>query len=207
MLKENVYEAIKQRIIICHYGPGVVLNERALLDEYNIGKMPLREILIGLQHEGLIRRYARIGTVVAPIDVKKLRNMAEIRYHLEGVVGRLAARRISDSILAQMRGCLKRMEESAKENMFESYAVEESSLHNWLYTATGNEELKQVIYRTIDHFTRAWFSVERTPLDFSTQLNHWLNIYQALCDKDEEKAAVYNVEHFEAFNDYLKSMK
>ena len=44
MLKDKIYEAIRQKILAGQYKPGEPLNERALMDEYKIGKTPLREI-------------------------------------------------------------------------------------------------------------------------------------------------------------------
>ena len=207
MLKDAVYEAIKQQILIGHYGPGDLLNERALMDEYKIGKTPLREIFIRLQNDGLIRRYSRVGTIVAPIHTKKLHEVAEIRSYLEGIVARLAVKRISDKALEKMRASLQQMEEAIQAGEISAFATEEANLHTMLYAAAGNTTLKEFIEAQYSIFTRIWFSVERTPMDLTEQLNHWKATYQALIEKDEEKAAASNIKHFEDYFNHLSSMK
>ena len=207
MTKDRVYEAIKQQILTGYYKPGDLLNERTLLDEYKIGKTPLREIFFRLQNDGLIRRFPRVGTIVSPIDTKRLYDVAEIRHYLEGIVARLAVRRISNKALEEMRAGLQRMEDAVKEGRNSAFAEEEAGLHNMLYAATGNTALKEFIETQYNLFTRIWFSVERTPVAFVEQLEHWKGIYQALCEKDEEKAVAGNMRHFEDYFNRLKSMQ
>jgi len=207
MLKDTVYEAIKQQILIGHYGPGDLLNERVLMDKHKIGKTPLREIFFRLQNDGLIRRYSRVGTIVAPIDTKKLRELAEVRSYLEDIVARLAVKRISNNVLEEMRASLQKMEDAIQEGEISVFATEEACLHTMLYAAAGNTVLKEFIEMHYNIFTRIWFSVERTPIDMTVQLNHWKATFQALCEKDEEKAAASNVKHFEDYFNRLKSMK
>jgi len=207
MLKDEVYAAIKQQILIGYYGPGDLLSERALMDAYKIGKTPLREIFLRLQGDGLIRRFSRVGTIVAPINTKKLYEVAEIRYYFEGIVARLAAKRITDKALEEMRVSLQTMEDAIQEGNVGAFAAEEARLHAILYAAAGNTALREFIEAQYDIFTRMWFSVERTPMDWTAQLHHWQATYQALCEKDEEKAAVNNMKHFEDYFNHLKSMK
>jgi DNA-binding GntR family transcriptional regulator len=207
MSKDTVYAAIKQHILVGRYRPGDPLNERELMDEYAIGKTPLREVFFRLQSEGLIRRFARIGTIVAPIDTKKVYDVAEIRFYLEGIVARLAVRRISAAALEAMSATLQKMEEVAREENHSAFAAEEAALHNMLYTAAGNVALKEFIEAQYSLFTRIWFSVDRTPVDLTEQLNHWKAICQALRERDEEKAVASNRKHFEVYFDRLKSMR
>jgi DNA-binding GntR family transcriptional regulator len=207
MSKNNTYAAIKQQILIGHYKPGDLLNERALMDEYGIGKTPLREIFLHLERDGLIRRYARIGTIVSPIDTRMVYDVAEIRHYLEDIVARLAVKRISEKMLEEMSAGLKRMEDAIKEENHDYFAQEEAGLHNMLYTATGNSALKAFIEKQYELFTRIWFSVSRTPMDLTVQLNHWKAIWQALRDRDEEQAVASNTKHFEDYFEHLKSMR
>ena len=206
MSKDSIYAAIKQKILIGHYRPGDLLNERALMNEYAIGKTPLREVFLHLERDGLIRRYARIGTIVAPIDTKMVYDVAEIRHYLEDIVARLAVRRISEKTLEEMGAGLQRMEDAIQEGNRDRFAQEEAGLHNMLYSATGNAALKEFIEKQYDLFTRIWFSVNRTPMDLTAQLNHWKATWQALRDKDEEQAVASNTQHFEDYFNHLKFM-
>ena len=207
MLKENVYDAIKQRIIVGRYKPGDLLVERELMQEYKIGKSPLREIFFRLQHEGFIRRFSRIGTVVSTIETKKLFDVAETRHSLEAMVAGLAVKNITDETLEEMRIGLQKVEDAIKAGDVCSFSREEARLHSMLYTATGNFSLKDFLGSQYSLFARAWFIMERSALDLTEQLHHWQDIYQALCERDEEKAVASNLKHFEAFFNRLKSWR
>ena len=207
MPKDRVYEAIKQQILTGHYKPGDLLSERTLLDEFKIGKTPLREVFFRLQHDGLIRRFSRVGTIVAPIDAKRLHDVAEIRHYLEGIVARLAVQRITEKTLEEMFAALIKLEDAIEEANINAFAEEENRLHSLLYSATGNTALKEFIEGQYNMFIRMWFTVDRTPVDLTEQLNHWKAICQALYDKDEEKAVTSNMKHFENYFNRLKSMR
>jgi DNA-binding GntR family transcriptional regulator len=206
MPKDEVYEAIKHKILLGYYKPSDPLNERELMEEYKIGKTPLREVFFRLQHDGLIRRFPRLGTVVSPLDTKKLYNVAEIRHHLEGIVAKLAVERISDATLEEIRVGIEVMKKAIEEEDRSLFASEEAHLHSLLYAATGNLALKEFIEAQYSLFTRAWFMVERTPVDLTEQLNDWKNIYQGLREKDVEKTAESNMKHFERYFVLLRSL-
>ena len=138
--------------------------------------------------------------------MKKLRDIAEIRNHLEDIVANLAIKRISGKMLEEMRVRLQNIENAVQEENVTRFAVEEANLHNLLYTATGNIALKEFIESQYNLFTRIWFTVERTHIDLTEQLNDWQSIYQALCEKDKEKAAESNKKHFEKYFNHLKSI-
>jgi DNA-binding GntR family transcriptional regulator len=199
MTKTNVYEDLKQKILLGHYKPGDLLSDPALMKEYNIGKTPLREVFFHLQRDGLIRRYARVGTIVAPIDMKRVAALAEIRHYFEWQVAKLAVKRITDTILEKMDACLRKMEDAVREGNFSTFAEEEARLHSLLYTATGNVIMKEFIEEHYSLFTRLWFTVERTPADLTEQLEQWKAICQALRERDEEKAIASNVKHFDDY--------
>ena len=207
MLKENVYDAIKQQIIVGRYQPGDPLNDRTLMEEFKIGKTPLREIFFRLQHEGFIRRIPRLGTVVTTVDTKKLFDVADIRHNLEGMVASLAVKKISAKTLDEMATCLHNLENAIKDMDLCCFAREEARLHVLLYIASGNLALKEFIETQYSLFARAWFTMERSPEDLTEQMNHWQDIYQAICEKDEEKAVASNMKHFEAFYYRLKSWR
>ena len=65
--KKHAYENLRYRIITQELPPGELLKESDLMEHYGIGRTPLREIIIELQRQGLIRRVPRTGTWVAPM--------------------------------------------------------------------------------------------------------------------------------------------
>lgn len=206
MLKERVYQSIKNRIIVQELKPGDHLNEKELMEEYDIGKTPLREIFFRLQHDGLIRRFPRSGTIVAPIDFKELRDAAEIRLALEGLVARLAVRRMTPAVLKDMQALIQIMVEHSQNGVNEDFISAETSLHSLLYDTADNSRLKDFIAEQHSLFARMWFSTERTHPDLVGQIDDWNNLYQAFLSGDEDRAEAVNRAHFDTYYTHLKSL-
>lgn len=205
MLKDSVYNAIKSKIIVQEMKPSSRINEKELMEEYNIGKTPLREVFFRLQRDGLIRRFPRSGTIVSPIDFDELRDAAEIRLALEGLVGELAAKRITDGELEMLRQRIEQLEDYSKKGALNQYVITESQLHHLMYESTHNNKLYQTITEQQGLFARMWFSIGRTTRDFVPQVKDWRDIYKALRQKDAEKVIQINREHFRTFYNNFKT--
>ena len=205
MLKEQVYQTLKHRIIFQDMQPGTRLNEKTIMQEYAIGKTPLREVFLRLQRDGLIRRFPRSGTIVAPIDFKELRDAAEVRLTLEGLVGTLACRRATPAILSRMQELIAVMEDRMKDGVSEEFIVAETSLHAMLYDMTDNDTLKAIVAGQHNLFTRLWFSAERTGLYLAGQVEDWQNLCDALAAHDESRACETNRRHFHTSYNHLRA--
>ena len=204
MLKEQVYQTLKRRIVIQDMKPGARLNEKAIMQEYAIGKTPLREVLLCLQRDGLIRRFPRSGTIVAPIDFKELRDAAEVRLALEGLVGTLACRRALPAVLTRMRELTAVMENQIKTGSYEEFMTTETSLHAMLYDMADNDRLKTIITAQHNLFARFWFSVEQTGAELAGQVEDWRNLCDALAARDESRAYEINRLHFHTSYKHLR---
>jgi len=206
MLKDDVYSAIKTRIITQDMQPGSRINEKDLMAQYNIGKTPLREVFFRMQREGLIRRFPRSGTIVSPIDFTELRESAEIRLALEGLVGELACRHITAEQLERICRFTDLLDVQIQKGLRDEYIITESGLHALLYESAHNGKLVQTITEQQSLFARMWFSVKRTDLDFAGQVNDWRGICEALQKRDAERVATLNKEHFSTFYNSFKTL-
>ena len=99
MNRDEFYTAFKHDIITSKLKPGELLKEKQIMQDYGIGRLPMREIMVRLQQENLIETIPRMGTVVTRLDIKHMRDVVELRLELECVVAKLAAERITDEQL------------------------------------------------------------------------------------------------------------
>lgn len=95
MNRDEFYTAFKHDIITSKLKPGELLKEKQIMQDYGIGRLPMREIMVRLQQENLIETIPRMGTVVTRLDIKHMRDVVELRLELECVVAKLAAERIT----------------------------------------------------------------------------------------------------------------
>lgn len=105
-LVDAVTERLEAAIIGGDLAPGERLREQVLAAEYGISRGPLREAIRRLEGRRLLERKANIGVSVVELSPGRLAELLNVREALEGMACRLAAERISQEELAQLRRML-----------------------------------------------------------------------------------------------------
>lgn len=145
-LTAQAYFAIRQAIIEMALTPGSVLNEKKMCGELNISRTPLREALLRLSDEALIKTEPNTRTTVAKIDLETMFEGQLIREALEMKLVRLAAMRMTDE-----------HERILDLNLYQQYqAVEES---NFRLCFKLDEEFHELI-ASIGFSKRVWRTIK-----------------------------------------------
>jgi len=92
---EELRDEIEELIAFGKLPPGKHLDETELAEHFGVSRTPVREALNQLASAGLIEIRPRRGAVVAELGPQQLVEMFEVMAELEGMCGRLAARRLS----------------------------------------------------------------------------------------------------------------
>ena len=82
-LKDVYYDIILQRIIRDEYKSGDIITEKSLVDEFDVSKSPIREALISLCNEKLLKSIPRFGYEVSSISDRTVSEMLDYRVVLE----------------------------------------------------------------------------------------------------------------------------
>ncbi len=99
-LAERAYARLRHEILTCDLAPGQVVSERELARRYEMSKTPIREALSQVCHDGLMRRLPGRGYMVAPITVKDIQDIFDLRLILELVAAKRAAENPSPEQIA-----------------------------------------------------------------------------------------------------------
>ena len=70
-LSEQVFEIVRERIVAGSIRPEAPIRQDALAAELGVSKIPLREALARLEHEGLIQGQANRGYSVRPLSAEQ----------------------------------------------------------------------------------------------------------------------------------------
>ncbi len=108
LLKSRLYGRLLVDIIVGRLAPGERLDEQALVKRYGGGLAGIREALTRLALEGLVLRRARVGTMVAPLDLMEAREAFGARALVEIECAGLAARFATDAEIEAIRATLAR---------------------------------------------------------------------------------------------------
>lgn len=189
-LRNHVRKNLRYKIIMHHLKPGAQLREAELMKEYGIGRTPLREIIIDLEREGLIQRFPRSGTIVAPMDWNELKEITQIRIQLEGLVGELAAERISAEQVEALHKAYETIEHLAQngDGTDEDIVTYDTMLHNILYEASGNSRLHFMLRQLQSLGSRYWFTIKFSRRQYLNEVEQWREIIAAVERGDKARS-------------------
>jgi GntR family transcriptional regulator, rspAB operon transcriptional repressor len=204
--KTEVYSALQQKIITAEYRAGQQLYEKELMQEYDIGRTPLREIFQEFQRKGLIEIIPKLGTRVFSMDIQELSEAVQIRRELEGLAAELSARRIHPEQIKKLRQLLDSAAAISdnSEEALKKLSNIDFEFHQIIYEACGNKQLKEIIEGFVNKMIMYWFQVGFSAVDFQSQFEELEELYEALKEKKPKKAREVMNRHIEHFIQLVK---
>jgi GntR family transcriptional regulator, rspAB operon transcriptional repressor len=205
-LKKEVYEKIRYRIITNDLGPGDQLFEKELMHEYQIGRTPLREILMELQQNGLIEILPKLGTRVVSLDLRTLREIVQLRRELEGLAAELAVTQIKGTDTERLKSLLKEASEIPDDSPSSLKHLSEIDIefHKIIYNASGNRQLTLIIESLLYKMSMYWFQVGFSAADFREQFEELENLVKAIEKKEDKDARQIMKRHIDHFTTLVK---
>ena len=152
-LREQVYDALRHRIIAGAYAPGDRLTEMQVSKEFGVSRTPAREALVMLTQAGLLEGGAR-GFLLPNFSAEDIRAVFEIRFVIEPfAVGKI----VREAGLPILRERCARMRADILENRdYEGYLAANGRVRAMLFGLLSNPRLRQVIgtFEEQVHFIR-----------------------------------------------------
>ena len=102
-LHDQVVSKLRTMLVEGRIAPGAKLNERELSEQLRVSRTPLREAIKLLAAEGLVDLLPNRGAVAVKLTEADVLNTFELLGMLEGMSGELAAQRITEPELAELR--------------------------------------------------------------------------------------------------------
>jgi DNA-binding GntR family transcriptional regulator len=91
LLRDRVYQAIRDAILACEFQPGQELREQILAERYRVSRSPIRDSLLRLEHERLVTVLPRQGYRVNPISMPDVDDILGLRLLIEPACAAAAA--------------------------------------------------------------------------------------------------------------------
>ena len=82
-LKDTVYQQLIELICQGKLLPDTLFTENHMISYFGVSKSPVREALIQLCHENVLKSIPRCGYQVTAISSKNVRDVTELRLYLE----------------------------------------------------------------------------------------------------------------------------
>jgi DNA-binding GntR family transcriptional regulator len=195
--KQKVYEELKYQIITSGLAPGEPLKDKEIMEQYGIGRTPLRDVFLQLQNEGLINRVHRSGTWVAPMDFNQLREISEIRIGLEGMAGELAAQRITDERIGELEAILEKVRALEEADELDNAVLlrYEFEFHDVIYSSIGNAQLEKLLRDYQGVGARFWHSLVFSNEQMLSQIESQRTLLEAIKRRDREASRTIAANH------------
>jgi DNA-binding GntR family transcriptional regulator len=148
-LHDQVVARLRTMLVEGRIPPGAKLNERTLCEQLRVSRTPLREAIKLLAAEGLVDLLPNRGAVSVRLTETDVLNTFEVLAELEGLAGELAAKRISDEKLSEIRAFHYEMMACFVRHDLSGYYRLNALIHTLINDAAGNPVLTGA-YRSIN---------------------------------------------------------
>lgn len=146
-LRALVTDAIRDAIMSGDYPPGSPLGEVELAERFGVSRGPVREALIQLEREYLVRSFPNRGCFVAALAEQEFDEILMLRRILEPKALEYARDKASAADIKEMRKRLRDLERTAASRDHRKYIGKDYEFHLALWEISRQPLLKEVLMR------------------------------------------------------------
>lgn len=195
-LQEQAYLALRRAIIFAQYKPGERLVPKQICEELNLGRTPVRESLVRLQQQGLVRTVPQSGTYVSRIDSHAAECSRFAREHLEQQVAIECCARIDDAGIALLDETIAQQEQAVADHDQRAFYESDNRMHELLFRLAGRERIWDWLDLTNTHFERfRWLSVLTNGVDWNVVIDQHRQIRNAIVARDTNEVSYLVTRH------------
>jgi len=140
-LHEQVAQRLRQMLVEGRIPPSAKLNERELTEVLQVSRTPLREAIKMLAAEGLVELLPNRGAIAVSLSETDVRNTFEVMAGLEAMSGELAAQRITEDELAEIKAMHFEMMAAYTRRDLSAYYGLNARIHTAISAAARNPVL------------------------------------------------------------------
>ncbi|MBP2326022.1 DNA-binding GntR family transcriptional regulator [Kibdelosporangium banguiense] len=139
-LADEVADRIREAVFSGAYAPGSQLREVELAEALGVSRGPVREALLRLEREGLVRSEWHRGATVTTLSPQDVSELDSLRGALEQLAVQQVVAHASDDDLAAIEKAARRMERADDEHEMVRCDIE---FHDAVYAAAGHQRLEE----------------------------------------------------------------
>ncbi|MEV0008798.1 GntR family transcriptional regulator [Streptomyces sp. NPDC051840] len=186
---ERVYTHIKEAVLDRRYEGGTLLTEGDLAEAVGVSRTPVREALLRLEVEGLIKLYPKKGALVLAVSAQEISDVVETRLLVEEFAARKAVP-APPRLIARLEQLLEEQRELAEVGDLAAVSVKDRCFHAEIVKNAGNEILSRLYDQLRDRQLRMGVAVmEAHPDRIAANLTEHGELLDAIRAGDAEGAA------------------
>lgn len=209
----KTYDILKKRILTCKYKPGQLIFEKDIVESLEISRTPVREALNILQGEGLVKIIHKKGIQIAPLSIRKIRQVHEIRKILESMAIKQAIKHLESKDIEYLSKVHEILDDSVDSKNVTDIFKYGKDIHLYIAKLSRNETLFDIIrqlreesYRGhvyyMEQFLYSSSEAERQLVE-NRLINGHNKILEALKNKNEEEAIRHLIEDLDTMTKFI----
>jgi DNA-binding GntR family transcriptional regulator len=199
------YDRLRRAVTTLELAPGAGVSEAQLVETFGFSKAAVRAALARLRGEGLVVAEPRRGHVVAPLTIRDVLDIYDLRLLLEPPAAEAAAGRLRPDELATLQALAEPAVDSDDEDSVERFIAANRAVHLALVEAAGNARAARIVERLLDDSERARRVALRSgAANRGTRAREELQtVLRAVAEGDGTGAAALMAEAIATFRDEL----
>lgn len=195
-LQDQSYHTIRRKIVYLDYKPGEKLGVKQLCDDLDMGRTPVREALVRLAQEGLVRTVPQSGTYVSPINLTFAESACYIREHLEKQVIVECCARATSAGIEQLDRAIALQEKAMAEEDRIGFFLSDNLMHRMIFSIACRSTVWSWLEATNADLERfRWLRAATQRLDNQEIVNEHKQIRRAIAGRDPIEASFLVSKH------------
>lgn len=155
-LKQFVHDELFKDIIQGTYKPGEIVSEVLLTEKFGVSKAPVREALIELCNENVLRSIPRYGYEIVPITPNDIKNVQDFRQILECTSLQKNWECFNEARLRQLEEIAAFKPQGSSFDDIKALRENNNNFHLTLMSYYGNKYMYDELARALNFLTRAF---------------------------------------------------
>ena len=149
------YERLRDAIVRLELAPGAGVSEAQLVDGFGFSKAAVRAALARLRAEGLVVAEPRRGHVIAPLTMRDVLEIYDLRLLLEPPATEAAAGQMDADKLARLQTLAEPAVDFDDAGSVQRFLSANRTIHLAIAEAAGNRRTARILERLLDDSERA----------------------------------------------------
>lgn len=172
-LPQRAYHTIRLAIRDLILPPGTTLLEREISETLQMSRTPVREALVRLEIEGVVRLVPRRGFIVEPIEQHDLKEVYEIITTLDSLAIETATANATIGELDYLETIIEEQQAALIKEDLKQWSVLDDLFHTTITEYAQNKRLKAAIDSYADQSYRArLFTIKERPIPQRSIIEH-----------------------------------
>ena len=194
-LTQQALESMTTAIRDGQLAPGELYSVTMLAEEFGVSRTPVREALVVLERQGVVRFERNRGVRVLEVTVRDLSEIFSLRLLLEVPAAARACELLDEAGRTTLRSELDAMRDAASLGDESEFMYHDRNFHEAILKAAGNERLTAMIGSLRDHVRRRGPSTVGQTRDLAAIFAEHEAIMDGIQSQDPARAAAAMRDH------------